>query len=172
MPRGLLVSALAVLCAGCGVFDFEVEREVEEFTVLGDPTRAASGQRVEVDAIPPQEWGQDLEDLPAGIFMERMHIEITATAADGDDTPDTFDFIDSLVFFVDPTNEGSALGRYPLAWVYSPGAETRVELTINRALNLLPYIVEGFDVISELRARVPPDDVSFAGKAFLSVDLL
>jgi hypothetical protein len=41
----------------------------------------------------------------------------------------------------------------------------------NFALNLVPFIQEGFEITSILKAAVPPSNLSFKGAALLSVDV-
>ncbi len=160
------VTSLAMVAVlGCGVFDFEQEQAFEEVAIEGAVEAHRLGERVAVDAIPPQDWTQELEREPAGIFVERLWFEITADGVD-------FDFIDKLHVYVEPTLEGSALPRMLLAWSFDPGPVERIDLTVNRALNLVPYIVEGFEVVSVLNAVVPERHTTFQGTAVLSVDLL
>ncbi|MFT5435159.1 MAG: hypothetical protein ACI9OJ_005876 [Myxococcota bacterium] len=164
---------LVALVSGCGAFDFEIERPIDEVRVEGDPD--LSGLRVPAaeDLIPPQVWEADLPQEPAGIFLERM--ELTITNGGRDDGDDDFAFVDSVVFYASPTAPGTELERHPLAWISREheGIDGQtLSLTPNRALNLVPYIVEGFEVTSTLVARVPPSDLTLEGTATLSVDLL
>ncbi len=152
--------------AGCGIFDFEQEQPLDEAVIEGNVARHDLGRRVNKHTIPPQLWEQELPQEPAGIFVEDVQFDITDTAGG------TFEFMDSLLLYVEPTTEGTALKRRLLAWSFAPGDVRSVAFEVNRALNLVPYILEGFQIASELDAVVPPADVSFKGTARLSIDLL
>lgn len=134
--------------------------------VAVEPSAETVGKRLPVDTIPVQEWKQAFDQEPAGIFMERMWLEVSAGSG-GD-----LGFIEGLVFFATPTQAGSALPSLELGWVFDPGGVGRAELVVNRAVNLLPYLREGLSITSEMDGRVPEDAVRFHGTAVLSVDLL
>jgi hypothetical protein len=165
MARALIITLLA----GCGALDFETKQFITEVTVDGDPRGARIGAQVAQDTIPTQEWATELPQEPAGIFLESMVLQITDTALDGQDEDD-FGFVDEVVFYVRATDD--SVPRRPIAWGYEPGPVTAWTLTANRAVNLVPYILAGFEITSELRARVPEDRVSFDGVANLLVDIL
>ena len=169
----LFASVLCVsagLCSGCGAFDFDIERPISEVKIEGDPELAAQFASTARDVIPPQMWETDLPGIPAGIFLEAMELRITDT--ENQNGEDDFSFLDEVVFYLEPVKPDSSLRRRPFAWGVNPGAEQTMQLVPNRALNLVPYILEGFQATSDVRARVPASDVTLDGTATLSVDLL
>ena len=162
--------ALALCLAGCGSFDFEVTRPIDEVLIEG-VAQMADDALLPTDLLPTQQWDSALPGVPAGIFLERFTLEITDTLDDSE-SPDSFGFVDSIVFYVDPSDPTSRLPRHFLAWSAGRSKGATLDLVVNRAVNLLPYIQAGIVVLSEIDGRRPPDDVSFRGVATLGVDLL
>ena len=162
--------ALVASVAGCGSFDFEVTRPIDEVLIEGVGLLAGDMQ-LPADLIPAQQWDSELPGIPAGIFLERFTLEITGTH-DDPESPDSFGFLDSIVFYVEPSDPASGLARHFLAWSTGKPRGSTLELVVNRAVNLLPYIQSGILVQSELDGHLPPDDLSFRGLATLGVDLL
>jgi hypothetical protein len=161
-----------ILACNCSAFDFDVERSIDEVVIPGDATDYASNMLVPPEIIPPQSWSQQLPQEPSAIFVERFEISITNTAREADTDVDDFDWLERIVFYAESTMPNSALGRHPIAWVDKPGKKVRLELETNKALNLVPYLLEGLTVSSHVEGRVPPDDISLIGKARLGVDAL
>ncbi len=170
--RTVLLCVLATVQTSCGVFDFESVRYIEEVIITGNAESSRQGIRVLSNAIPPQSWNQELPQEPAAIFIESFILEMTDTAKSGPNDRDDFSWIQKVTFYVESENEASTLGRHPVAFIVKPGAETRITLETNRALNLVPYILEGIRITSDLQGRVPEDDVSLIGRATLGIDAL
>lgn len=170
--RNALLSVLTIAQTSCGVFDFESVRYIEEVVITGDAESYRQGDRVLSNAIQPQSWNQELPQEPAAIFIESFILEMTDTAKSGPNDRDDFSWIQRVTFYVESENEASTLGRHPIAFIVNPGAETRIRLETNRALNLVPYILEGIRITSDLQGRVPEDDVSLIGRATLGIDAL
>jgi len=165
----LFVLGLACVLSGCHAFDRIEEREIAEITITGDLALHEAFAPTDTDLIEPQTWEVDLPFELAGVFLESLTLSITeAGDADG---ADDFGFISQVVFYLEPTTSGSSLGRHMLAWVDDPGPVRSITLVPNRALNFVPYILEGFQVTSEVTARVPATDVTFDGRAVLSADV-
>ena len=170
--RYALRYALFVMLIGCGVFDFDTKRDLEEIIIQGDPEAHASGAYIAIDALGTQSWDQELPQIPSAIFVESFSVEISATSQETAQDIDDFSWLDRVVFYAEPTSTETALGRQPVAFANRPGAVQRIELQTNRALNLVPYILEGFRITSRVEGRVPQDDVSLIGTAVLGIDAL
>ena len=133
---------------------------------------AARNLPVASDIIKPQSWDEPLPQVPSAIFVEEFVLYITDDNVDGAEDNDDFAWVDELVFYVESTKTGSTLRRNPIAWITRPGSVQRLNLETNRALNLVPYLLEGLQVTSRAQGRVPTDDVSLEGYARLGVDAL
>jgi hypothetical protein len=168
--RWLVVFGIYFL-AGCSAFDFEIKQTIEEVQVQGDANLYAQRYPLPNDIIPPQSWSYNLPEEPAGIFLESMSLQMTATAGLINGQLPTFDFMYGITFYVQSTLDGSSLEQQPLAWGTPRWGEVEVVMEPNFALNLVPFMQEGFEITSILKAAVPPSNLSFKGAALLSVDI-
>ena len=170
----LVVSFVACswLCTSCNAFDFDVQRSIDEVLIPGDRNAFEANLRVDPKIIAPQSWDQALPQKPSAIFVESFEIEVTDTGKANGSDADDFSWLERIVFFAESSRAGSLLGRHPIAWISRPGAQDYLVLKTNRALNLVPYLLEGLTVTSIVEGRVPEDDISIAGRARLSVDAL
>lgn len=166
-----LLVATMFFFTGCGAFDFEVEQTIDEVLVQGDSSLYAQRFPLPQDIIPAQAWSYNLAQEPAGIFLEAMSLEMTTTAGLINGQLPTFDFMYGITFYVNSTQEGSTLESKPLAWGAPRWGSIEMVMEPNFALNLVPYIDEGFEITSILKAAVPATNLSFKGSAVLSVDL-
>lgn len=171
-PWALALSACA-LATGCSALDFELEEPIEEVILLGDPVAAHRGDTLPKDVVPPQRWRwQHPQSRPAGVYIRSLTLATTATVHRSAAAKPPFHFVRSIVFAIRPTTPGSALPEAPIAWRHLPAAGAEVDLEVNEGLNLVPYVVEGFEVVTVIDGVVPAEDVSFAGVARLHVDVL
>jgi hypothetical protein len=89
----------------------------------------------------------------------------------GSGDSDDFGFLDSVDVFIESTRQGTSLPRVLIAQATDIAATPRLEFQVVRSVNVLPYAEEGSRFTSEVEGRVPPDDVSFAGRFTLRVEL-
>ncbi len=171
----IIFTCSALLTSGCGAYDFEIERPIDTVLIGGTDNRDPSTRSLAIDTIPPQLWSTNLSEAPAGIFMTGMTVRTLSAAPDDQEEDglalDDLAFIDEVVFYVASESSNSALLRAPIAWFSAPGPVQSVELNVNQALNLLPYLQEGARISSELTGRIPPTDIQIQGTATLNVDV-
>ena len=178
MPRSrqaLASAALAIGSAACAsVGDFDIDRTIAEQRVMGSPIAGLLGSLFQV----PIPLAVDIESEitarntgPAETArLKALALEITTSAQSSGDSDD-FDFLDSVDIFIESTHTGSHLPRARVARADNIAATPRIDFTVIRSVNVLPYAEEGARLTSEVEGRVPPDDVSFAGHFTLRVEL-
>lgn len=175
MPRPLLpVLALITLPSCASLGDFDVERSIDEQRVTGSPL---AGLLDELFAVPipmdvdiaSETAARDAGPAEAARLTELV-LQITGTAQSSGDTDD-FGFLDSVSVFIESTREGSHLPRTLIAEAADIAPSARLEFQVMRSVDVLPYAEEGSRFSSEVDGSVPPDDVSFAGRFTLRVEL-
>jgi hypothetical protein len=102
--------------------------------------------------------------------LRALVLQITDSAARSGDSDD-FGFLDSVDVYIESTLEDTRLPRVLIAQATEITATQRLEFQVVRAVNVLPYAEEGSRFSSEVEGRVPPDEVSFAGRFTLRVEL-
>lgn len=172
LPAIALTLCLGSMLGGCGAFDFNMDQAIDEVIIPGAGASRPVGAPLPSNIIPPQNFTTELTDEPAGIFVDSMTVTITGTSRAGETPPDSLEFIDAMIFYAESTKPGSGLARAPIAWTEKPGEVDEVDLEVNRAVNLLPYILEGLRFSSDVAGRVPRSDVSIRGNVSLFVDVL
>lgn len=74
--------------------------------------------------------------------------------------------------YVESTQSGSTLPRVRIAQIDSvPRSARQIYFDTDTSVNLLPYIDEGARLTSSAQGHAPPDDVTFDGRAALSVEV-
>lgn len=148
----------AVLAAlGCELVDPRVEQAIAPSTI-----QRADGARLTADALPAQEWRVSLPGTPAAIFVESVTLRASAD----------LDFLERLVFYVEPLSPGSTLGRRLVAWTQGAPHGRTLSLETARALDITPWVVEGLRLVPEVSGQGPSSDVTVEGDAVLQVDVL
>ena len=156
----------------CGSFDFTVDRELAEVFIPGATTVGQRSARLSSDVFGAQSWDEPLPQVPSAIFVDSFRLHITETGLSSPSDEDSFAWLEKVVFYLEPTKAGSLLPKAPIAFGATPGAVSEFTLTTNQALDLVPYILEGFQITSEAQGRAPTDDVTIRGTVSLSVDAL
>ncbi len=168
-----IISTVLSGCVGAGAF--EVDVALQEQRVSGSPLGGLLSGFFDV----PVPLNVDLaaetaarDTRPAQhVRLIDLTLSITATEeADGD--TDDFDFLDSVDVYVESAQSGSSLPRVRVATLYpAPRGARTVSFETDTSIDLLPYINEGARLTSSARGHAPPDDVSFDGRAALSVEV-
>jgi hypothetical protein len=168
----LLPFSLLPACASVG--DFDVDRTIAEQRVTGSPIAGLLG---DLFAVPiPMDVNIESETAArdAGPAQAARHpalmLQISDTSEGPGDTDD-FGFLDSVDVFIESTRQGTRLPRTLIARAADIEPSPRLDFEVLRAVNVLPYAEEGSRFTSEVEGRVPPDDVSFAGRFTLRVEL-
>jgi hypothetical protein len=108
---------------------------------------------------------------PRQVFLKEFSLVISSTTRPAGDV-DTFDYLNTAEFFIEPTRVGSVLQKVKVADIPAkegPTGEMWPRLIAN--LNLLPLLTEGAQLTSTATGTTPGDDVSYTGKVVLSVDV-
>jgi hypothetical protein len=155
---------------------FDLVQPLAEQRVVGSPLGGVLGGFFEVPI--PLEVDLAAETMaretgPAqAVRLRSLTLGVTATAEEGDDTDD-LSFIDRVDIFVESREGGSSLPRVRVATLGDVAPGTReVSFDTDEEVNLLPYVQEGARLTSEGEGTAPPDDVTFAGEAILTVEVL
>lgn len=170
--RHRVAPALALLAA-CGGLGFDVDQDVPEQTIEGSPLPGPLAQLfplpLEVDLsakIKAQETGPIDR-----VTLRSLHLDVTATARPAGDADD-WGFVQHVDLYVESRQEGSTLPRLKVATVDAPGQVARLEFVPVEGVNLLPYVDQGARLIAEASGTVPPDAMSFDGRATFHVEPL
>ena len=108
---------------------------------------------------------------PRQVFIKDFSLVITGTSRGIGDI-DTFDYLNTAEFFIEPTRMGSVLQRVKVADI--PAKEGPAGLIAPRLvsnLNILPLLQEGAQLVTTATGKTPTDDVSFNGTIVLAVDV-
>lgn len=175
MPRtALALLALPSLAACASVGDFDVERSIAEQHVQGSPIAGLLGDLFAVPIPMDVNIASETAARDAGpaqaAHLKALVLEITDSDEGAGDSDD-FGFLDSVDVFIESTRSGTSLPRTRIAQAADIEASARLEFEVIRSVNVLPYSEEGSRFTSEVEGSVPPDDVSFAGRFTLRVEL-
>ncbi len=108
---------------------------------------------------------------PKKAYIKDLSFAITSTARPVGDI-DTFDYLNTVEFFLEPTRVGSQLQKLKVADIPSkegPAGEISPRLTSN--LDILPLLNEGARMVATATGNLPPDDVSYNGQIVIGVDV-
>jgi hypothetical protein len=167
------VRHLALICvlAGCGLTDFDLGQSIPEQRVAGSnlpvPPVLSGLFPIPLSLDLAAEIQKQTTGPIDGVTLKSLTLTITDTARPPGDQDD-WSFVDRIHVFVRGL-EGSALPRVEIASVVDPGAVTEMAFEVDRSVNLKPYVDEGAVVESEAEGVVPPDDVSYEGRAVFTV---
>jgi hypothetical protein len=170
----LALLAFTALSACASVGDFDVERTIAEQRVQGSPIAGLLGDLFDAPIPMDVNIASETAARDAGpaeaARLRALVLEITDTEEGSGDTDD-FGFLDSVDVFIESTREGTRLPRALIAQAADIAASPRLEFQVVGSVNVLPYSEEGSRFSSEVAGRVPGDDVSFAGRFTLRVEL-
>lgn len=171
----LLLVALPFM-SGCGVLDFEIQRDIPEQRIEGNIVSQLLDGIFENPIRMNVDIQQETEARDTGpaqsAAMRSIVLRITDTAAQGNDSDD-FDFLESVTLYIESSKDGSTLPREKLAELSTvPTDATTLDIPTFEEVDLLPYANEGAIITSEATGSAPPDDVTFDGSYVIFVDVL
>ena len=108
---------------------------------------------------------------PKKAFVKDFSFAITSTSRPVGDV-DTFDYLNTAEFFLEPTRAGSQLLKLKIADIPSkegPAGEIYPRLISD--LDILPLLNEGARLTATATGTLPPDDVSYGGKFVVGVQV-
>lgn len=165
--------SIAFGSAACGLANFDVDQDIPEQTIDGSPLPDVFDMffefplmidiesKIKAKETGPIDW----------VHLTSLELVITDAARPAGDSDD-WSFVRSVDVFVQSTRQGSSLPRVRVARASSPGPVTVMQFDPDSDINLVPYINEGSQMTTEAEADVPPDDVSFRGRAVFEVNPL
>jgi len=160
----LVLAAVVSASAGCGVLDFDVEQDVSPQTISGSgvpaplaaifplPLTIDIGSKIEAKHVGPID----------GVTLSSLTLQITSSGGD-------WAFVSHIEVSVESAKAGSTLPHVKIASVSSLGAVRILTFDTESGVNLKPYIDEGTKVVSRCSGTLPTTDVTFDGKAVLTV---
>ena len=166
-----VVAALAIGCGDALVFDLQAE--VDEFTVPGDPYLHHDKAPLEMLSIPPIEV--EFGGMQArSINLSSLVFYVTDTSLSPATDVDTLDFLQEVHVKAIPQDAAAKLPVVEIArWTGpAPPGATEILMTANGDYDLQPYLASGFTLKIETVGTVPYDDVSIKGDAQFRVDPL
>lgn len=174
----LLTSLTA--CGGTGgLGSFTITEESQESVVQGGGG-GILGMLPFNNFFPPLQLNIDLQsELDArdagpakAIYLDRLRVVTTPTEQPQGDA-DNFDFVDEITVFVESTKSNTALQKVQIAEIKMvPAGATTMEFSVDRSVNLKPYVEEGIRLTTQGKGEQPPDNVSLKAILDLNIDLL
>jgi hypothetical protein len=179
MKYTTLITLLFATVTLSGCFDIELEVPVltQVATVEGNAVLNKANAKLHGEVLAPSriENGFGLGDQAIGqVYLQDFVLRVTDDArADLYDIDDLL-FVESIVLYVRPLDEHSALKEVAVAWYYQDESmdSTPSELVfeVDPEMDLKAYVDAGFELYSKSVSRVPADDVSVEGLAtFIAV---
>lgn len=164
------VLATCAAAVGCGITDFDIDQSIAEQSIDGSPLPGPLADlfpiRLSLDI------SSKIKERETGpidsVTLSSLEFAITDTARPSGDTDD-WRFVDSIRVFVKSSQSGSSLPRVEIANVMKPGAVTTLTFEVVKGIDVNPYVNEGSIVEAESAGNVPPDEVTFDGKAVFTV---
>jgi hypothetical protein len=179
-PLLLVLLTSLTACGGTGgLGSFTITEESQESVVQGGGG-GLLGMLPFNNFFPPLQLQIDLQsELDArdagpakAIYLDRLRVVTTPTEQPQGDT-DNFDFVDEITVFVESTRSSTALQKVQIAQIKMvPAGATTMEFSVDRSVNLKPYVEEGIRLITQGKGKQPPDNVSIKAILDLNIDLL
>jgi hypothetical protein len=169
-----LLAASAACLVGCGIFSFDVEGEIGEQSVQGDPLGALL-DAFALDPIPVQidvNAALDAQNVSViqGIFLKNITLNISATNNQNGD--DNFDFIDKIEMFASSENNPKLPRVLVAQVVHEDDGSASLVIPGDENVNLKDYIEAGMTIETEVTGSAPPTDTSFDGVVVVTIDAL
>ena len=168
----LTATAALLLASGCGdALAFDLNAEVDEFTIPGDPHLHHGKAPLEAGTIPSIELQLGAVQ-PDSVSLSGLTFFVTDTSVEDDRDTDGLEFIESLEVYLVPADRGSGLPEIRVAsWTgpVDPGTQ-EITLLVEEEFDLSPYLKAGFSLEAVTRGVVPYDDVSVSGAAIFRVN--
>jgi hypothetical protein len=168
--RPLLPLVTCLSLAGCSVTDFDIDQSIMEQRITGSPL---PGPLALLFPLPLSvDLSAKIKEMETGpidsVTLKSLSLTITPTAMPSGDTDD-WSFVDEIHVFVKSNKSDTTLPRIEIAHVTSPGKVQTMKFVVESKVDINPYVNEGSTVEGESSGTVPPDDVTYNGKATFTV---
>jgi hypothetical protein len=157
-----LAAAASWLLAGCGKIAFDVEEKVPEQEVAGSPlggllslANFAFPLNVNIES---QTRAQGTGPAHSA-SLKSLELSITTPAGE------TFEFLDTLTIEI----SAPGLDKKAIAHLDPVPAQARVSLTVDGAVDLLPYINKGATLTATATGHAPRQTLKFDGRVVITV---
>ena len=168
-----LALAVALAATGCGAISFDVSQAVPEQQVPGSPLGGLLPsflpQPFPVTIDVQQETQKRSTGPASSANLKQVEFQITPH-----DAPrGNFDFVDEIHIFVAPSSSsGSSLPMVEIANLKPvPKGQTKIDLTIVRGVDLLPYINAGASISATASGHQPAETVTYDGTVVVTVHI-
>jgi len=153
-----------VVCAGCGVADFDVTQKIPQQEIPGSPLPGplATLFQVPLDIDISQQIKQQDTGPISSVSLKSLSLTIRSGGPD-------WSFVDEIDVFVSSTKQGSALPKVKVAHTTSPGKVTTIHFSIEPGVNLQPYIDEGSQVDGQSSGNAPAMTTDYDGVGVFTV---
>ena len=159
---------------GCGIGDFDVDRQIDEQRVPGNALSGLLDSFFNAPIPMNVNMQEELAAHDAGpassAHLTRLEFRITKSAMVSPDTDD-FSFLESATVYVESSKAGSSLPRQKIAEALDVTGSDRLRFHTFHSVDVLPYSEEGARFVSEADGHAPPDDVTFDGGFTVGVEL-
>ena len=168
--------ALALLVA-CGVVaPITITRAIPEGRVAGNPLGAVIPEGLTLPIPLEIDLESEAEARNTGpvqtVTLEALRLDVTATGEPAGDSDD-WDFVSSIVVYVESSVAGSALPRREVARLDpAPDGVRVLELDTDTSVDLRDYVEEGARLTATVSGTAPPDDVTYDGEVTLGLSFL
>jgi len=171
----IVLAAVVLTPSGCKkLTEFDVGKKIPEQRVEGNPVAGLLDGFFEIPMNVDLETETDKRGTgPAkAVRLSSLKLSITETAESGGERDD-FDFLDAADVFVESRKEGSELPREKVAEIRDvPQGARELDFTTFEDVNLKPSVEQGARLTAQGEGSAPSDDVTFDGKAVLTVEVL
>lgn len=165
----LIIGGTLPFATGCLEVDLELPVVTQVAVIEGDPILAKANATL-FKGIEPFVVQDQLESSKGfkSFHLDSFLIQLTDDELSGPSDQDDLYFIDYYSIVIRATDADCELDPEQIAAfdrtvTTSTMAEIRFE--VNREVELLPYLKCGFELVSDMKGRVPPDNVSIEGVA-------
>ena len=158
---------LALLVSGCGIIPFDVDQDIPEQRIAGNPV----GGLLPAFLSAPVPLTIDLKaetqkrDTGPAKSANLKELRFHATSSGN------FDFLTEIHIYIDSQNQAS-LGKKEIARLSPvPKGQTTIELQVIDGVDLLPYINAGAEISATASGQQPTMDFTYDGHVTITVHI-
>src|SRR5581483_1155772 len=170
----ILAAAAAVglvpAIGGCGLIAFDVDQDLPEQTIQGNPLGGilpqARGAATPLNVDLKSETQKRSTGPASSANLSALRFAATPHAMPSGN----FDFVDEIHVFID--SPGSSLPKKEIANLAPvPKGQTTINLAVTPGIDLLPYINAGAEITATATGRQPSQDFHFDGHVTITVHI-
>jgi hypothetical protein len=160
---------VGLLCAGCGVLDFDVTQNIPAQMIPGNPAASMLPASVLPGTL-SFTFDVAQQQKQHGVTIDSVHMKAFSLDIDPSSATQNFDWLGSLQIEIASAKAGSTLPRVVIAMQATvPKGVTHVDFTVDGSVNLLPYINEGTAITTSGSGRPTANGVTITGKLVVKV---